>query len=86
MKCEQVIRQIEENVHQDNLPTEDSKNKMGGQVEEIVTAESSKNNQIKFPVVTQNNSLGARKDDNVNKQKSALEIFGTNLTKLAQEV
>jgi len=34
---------------------------MGGQVEENVTVESSENNQIKFPVVTQNNNLGAKK-------------------------
>jgi hypothetical protein len=36
--------------------------------------------------VSQNNNLGAKKDENVIKPKSALEIFGTNLTKLAQEV
>jgi hypothetical protein len=81
----QVIRQIEENVPQS------SNNKMGSQVKEnvhndVVTAEGSKNNQIKVPVVSQNNNLGAKKDENVIKPKSALEIFGTNLTKLAQEV
>jgi hypothetical protein len=81
----QVIRQVEENVPQS------SKNKMGSQVEEnvhndVVTAEGSKNNQIKVPGVSQNNNLSAKKDENVIKQKSALEIFGTNLTKLAQEV
>jgi hypothetical protein len=52
----------------------------------VVTAEGSKNNQIKVPGVSQNNNLSAKKDENVIKQKSALEIFGTNLTKLAQEV
>jgi hypothetical protein len=81
----QVIRQIEENVPQS------SNNKMRSQVKEnvhndVVTAEGSKNNQIKVPVVSQNNNLGAKKDENVIKPKSALEIFGTNLTKLAQEV
>ncbi|WJX31441.1 hypothetical protein P8452_19867 [Trifolium repens] len=81
---EQVIRQIEENVPQS------SNNKMGSQVKEnvhndVVTAEGSKNNQIKVPGVSQNNNLGAKKDENVIKPKSALEIFGTNLTKLAQE-
>jgi hypothetical protein len=81
----QVIRQVEENVPQS------SNNKMGSQVKEnvhndVVTAEGSKNNQIKVPGVSQNNNLGAKNDENVIKPKSALEIFGTNLTKLAQEV
>lgn len=71
---------------------EGSKNKMKGQVEDrvhydvVVAAESSKNNQIKSQGVNQNYNVGARKDESANKQKSALEIFGTNLTKLAQEV
>lgn len=71
---------------------EGSKNKMKGQVEDrvhydvVVAAESSKNNQIKSQGANQNYNLGARKEENANKQKSALEIFGTNLTKLAQEV
>ncbi|GAU13507.1 hypothetical protein TSUD_128040 [Trifolium subterraneum] len=72
------------------LESQGSKNKMGSQVEENVhndvTAKGSKSNQIKFPVVSQNNNLGAKKDENVIKQKPALEIFGTNLTKLAQEI
>lgn len=73
MSIEQVIRQI------------------GGQIQENVhhdevTAKGSKNNKMKVPVVSQNNALGATKGEDENKQLPTLEIFGTNLTKLAQEV
>ncbi|CAK8565783.1 unnamed protein product [Lathyrus sativus] len=87
---EHVIREIEVNVQKVDVTAESSKNKMKDHVEDrvhydVVTAESSIYNQIKSQVVNQNYNLGARKDENANKQKSALETFGTNLTKLAQE-
>lgn len=88
-----MIREIEEYVRRGDVAAEGSKNKMKDHVEErvhydVVTAESSKNNPIKSQsqAVNQNYNLGARKDENVNRPKSALEIFGTNLTKFAQEV
>ncbi|XP_061362226.1 ATP-dependent Clp protease ATP-binding subunit ClpA homolog, chloroplastic-like [Gastrolobium bilobum] len=45
---------------------------------------SSKNNQMTVPVVSSNNDLCAKKDDK-NQQTPALDNFGINLTKLAQE-
>lgn len=98
LTCVQVTKQTggttEENVNHGKIPAEDSKKKMRVQVEENVhyndvTAEGSKKNQMNVPVVSQNNDLGSKKDDTNsknNKQMPTLEIFGTNLTKLAHEV
>ncbi|KAJ1441216.1 P-loop containing nucleoside triphosphate hydrolase [Sesbania bispinosa] len=69
MVIRKIGGQIEENVHPNDVPAEGSEKK----------------NQMMVPVVSRNNDLGAGKDDNENKQTPALEIFGTNLTKLALE-